>query len=148
MKHSLEHLPEEIKNFLIEIHTYFGSPQRRERLKVIQDQHNLPIISLKHYAKTRWLSLGDSLERIVQIWDSLKLYFETIKESKVNKNAQMISLERSNEGSELFYVNTQSMCQLLQNIEFKVQICFLDIIMRQINKLIKVFKIRNSTFPN
>ena len=102
MKHSLEHLPEEIKNFLTEIHTYFGSPQRRERLKVIQDQHNLPIISLKHYAKTQWLSLGDSLERIVQIWDSLKLYFETIKELKVNKNAQMISLERSNEVANFF----------------------------------------------
>ena len=127
VKHSLEHLPENIKKFITEIHTYFGSPQRREKLKIIQKQNNLPVLFPKHDVKTRWLSLGDSLERIVQIWDSLKLYFEIVKEPKHNKNTQEIQLDQTNENSELFHIDNKSMSQLLQSNEFKVQISFLDI---------------------
>ena len=67
VKASLEEIPQEIKEFISNIHNYFNSPQRKERLKGIQIKNQLPVLLPKRYVKTRWLSLGDSLERIIQI---------------------------------------------------------------------------------
>jgi len=35
IRHSLELLPEEIRSFISDIHNYFNSPQRKEKLKAI-----------------------------------------------------------------------------------------------------------------
>jgi len=43
---------------------------------MIQEEAGLPVLKLKNYAKTRWLSIGESMERAVGIWGSLVLYFE------------------------------------------------------------------------
>ena len=43
-------------------------------LNSIQAEQGWPILNLCHFVQTRWLSLGQSLERILTIWNSLVYY--------------------------------------------------------------------------
>ena len=54
---SLKCLPEEMRNFVDDLHSHFISPQRVSFLLKLQRENNLKQLSLKHYVKTRWLSL-------------------------------------------------------------------------------------------
>ena len=82
IKHSLNSLPVEITLFINSIHHFFkNSPQRKAKLKNIQIENGWPTLSLKPYIKTRWLSLGDSLKRLILIWESLTALMSSINGS-------------------------------------------------------------------
>jgi len=51
---SLPSVPEKMLNFTTKIHSYFSSPQRKERLKSSQKEGNLDILLLKKYVESRW----------------------------------------------------------------------------------------------
>ena len=61
LTHSLETFPDNIMDFVEKIHNYFISPQRIAFLTRLQIENNFIALSPKHYAKTRWLSLGECL---------------------------------------------------------------------------------------
>ena len=82
VSNALDCLPEEIMSFITSIHSHFMSPQRVAFLKKIQYENGKPIKKLKKYVKTRWPSLGISLDRLIEIWDSLRLDSEQIIEDK------------------------------------------------------------------
>jgi len=69
------------------IHTYFTYAQRQARLEAIQEANGRPVLGLRNYVPTRWMSLGESIERLLCIWNSLKDYMEISKkgENKVEK---------------------------------------------------------------
>ena len=69
-----EVLPEVIKKFIKSIHSHFSSPQRVAYLNALQAEQGYKILTLCHYVSTRWLSLGQSLERLLALWDSLVCY--------------------------------------------------------------------------
>ena len=77
IKHSMKSLPDEITDFITDLHFHFLSPQRTARLMKIQSELNMPKKGLCHYVKTRWLSLGLSLTRILEIWESLRKHMES-----------------------------------------------------------------------
>ena len=58
------------------IHNHFVSPERRATLLKIQAANNQPRLYPKKWIKTRRLSLGETLNRILKIWNSLTLYME------------------------------------------------------------------------
>jgi len=82
---ALESLPSEPMKFINKIHSYFRSPQRISFLSKIQQGEDLTQLSLCHYVDTRWLSLGLSLNRLIQIWPSLKLYVDKAKPPRLKK---------------------------------------------------------------
>ena len=84
IQQSLELLPEDIRTFISDIHNYFTSPQRKEKLpiKTIQKENEYRILTPLRYVKTRWLSLGDSLVRLIEIWFSLQIYMNTFAGEK------------------------------------------------------------------
>jgi len=51
----------------------------------VQQNEDLAQLSLCHYVETRWLSLGLSLNRFIQIRPSLKLYMEKTNPQKKNR---------------------------------------------------------------
>ena len=73
---SFSKLPSSFLEFIDDIHHHFSSPQRIAFLHKIQKENILRVLGLKHYVKTRWLSLGLSLERLILIWDPLILYMK------------------------------------------------------------------------
>jgi len=66
---------EEVK-FVEDMSQHFSSSQRDARLQRIQKENGLKILSNKKYIKTRWLSLGASFSRLLEIWDSVELYMK------------------------------------------------------------------------
>jgi len=71
--------------FVNSISNHFTSPERKAKLKRLQEEKELRILYPKKLADTRWLSLGESLTRILEIWDSLTIYYKSICEIDLPK---------------------------------------------------------------
>ena len=132
IRHSLELLSPDIREFISDIHSYFCSPQRRERLKQVQRENQLKVLCPKKFVKTRWLSLGESLERLIEIWPSLILYMNTMTEKKGVFISKFLK-EKRNDDNELTTVNYEKIANLLNNELFQLEIRFLYLIIKSIN---------------
>ena len=117
VSNALDCLPEEIMTFVTDLHSHFVSPQRVALLKKIQNDNQMPIKKLKKYVKTRWLSLGISLDRLIEIWDSLKLYCDNIVQDKIFSEKKRV----------------KQFCKLLKDSCFKLQIKYLCCIVNRVN---------------
>ena len=134
LKHSIKELPPAILSFVQNISNNFSSSQQKAVLRRIQEEKGLKVLYPKKLAQTRWLSLGQALKRLLEIWESLVYYYDyflpenlaeetpknkkrgkknKINESKLNHQAErteenikkMSSLEIKNLlKSELFYL--------------------------------------------
>jgi len=116
-------LPDEFQNFVHRIHGYFSSPQRRLRLKELQIKNELSNLALARFVDTRWLSLGESINRLLVIWPSLIIYFEQAKQDFLKENPR----KQTDENIEFY------LC-LLKNENFRLKMNFLNIIIEKINK--------------
>ena len=94
---ALEDLPSDTMKFVNKIHSHFRSPQRISFLSKIQQNENLKQLSLCHYVETRWLSLGLSLNRLIQIWPSLELYVTTAKPPRLKNKDRKYLEEKIND---------------------------------------------------
>lgn len=125
IKKSLEELPNDLTDFISDIHSHFSnSPQRVAILHQVQKGENLNPLSLCHFAKTRWLSLGSSLRRLLKIWDSLVKYIEQAKKDDKRNGSKY-----------------QSFLFLLQDEVFKMKIIFFSSVIDKIST-------RNVNFQN
>ena len=75
-KNSIKKLLDKLIAFIDRINAHFTSPQKRVHLNTIQEENGLPKLFPVKLAKTRWLSLDQSLARVIEIWKSLLIYFE------------------------------------------------------------------------
>ena len=112
---TLEKLEDEVLDFVEKIHAHFVSPQRKAFLSRIQKEEELPNLCLKRYVETRWLSLGISLKRLLQIWPSLIKYMEKPLALSIKKQDQTKFLT------------------LLKDKHFKLKAMFLSGIIDRIN---------------
>ena len=76
LQDSLKKMPDLITDFIDDIHNHVRSPQRVAYLQDIQLDNNFRILAPKRYVKTRWLSLGETIKRLLEIWNSLILYIQ------------------------------------------------------------------------
>ena len=119
---SLDFLPPNIMKFIKGIHNHFSySPQRISKLIRIQINNKLSQLQPIFYVETRWLSLGQSLSRILSIWDSLKIY--------MNKEGKAKSKEKKK------FLN-----DLLNDPLFKLKIICLSGILNKINQINETFQ--------
>ena len=121
IKHSLDILPKEVLSFVDNIHHHFAFPQRKAALRRIQEENNMEVLLLKEYGKTRWLSLGLCIERLLKIWPSLKLYSKDAIKNKTLRKKVLNQLKK---------IDLQ-----LNNQVFKLKIQMLSYIINQTNKL-------------
>ena len=144
ISNSLKKLPKEIMNFIRKIHAHFSSPQRRAKLNNIQRRLSLKELSFVKYVPTRWLSLESCLQRLIELWEPLQIYFdENLKE--LSKNFQESSDEEIEEeeeedgddGQEIEPSNKNVWHKLLLDPIFKLKISFLLSILEKVNCTIK-----------
>jgi len=110
-------------DFVEKIHHYFTSPQRKAKLAAIQKRNCQKKLMLCHYVETRWLSLGESLERLLEIWTSLIEYMKTVKDDSGSKN-----------------FNKADCLSHLESDSFYLQILFLTKIINRINRTNIIFQ--------
>lgn len=82
LKHSLKELSPLPLKFVSSISNHFSSSQKKACLRRIQEENGYKILYPKKLAQTRWLSLGQSLKRILDIWESLIKYFDSYVSQK------------------------------------------------------------------
>jgi len=75
-------LPSDFMQIIGNITSYFRSScQRRYKLRAIQESLNKSsILDIIKYTEVRWLSLSQCLNRILDLWEPLKICFEQSKE--------------------------------------------------------------------
>jgi len=135
LKHSLKSLPDEIMQFVSCISNHFGSPQRKSLLKKIQEENGLKILFPKKLATTRWLSIGDCVARLIEIWESIIKYFEVfVPERKTVKKEKKKSSKERDECSTSKKLNSKELKDLLNNKIFYIKIILFSYIVNILNK--------------
>lgn len=87
-KHALKSFPGEVLSLVKDICSHFGrSIQRKNKLLSIQEKLKMkPILKPPKYTPVRWLSFREALERILKLWEPLKIYFDENKDEKMKKS--------------------------------------------------------------
>lgn len=74
--YACKQMPNSLESLCRNIYSYFShSPKRIEELKEFQDYCSVKPHKILGVCQTRWLSLEGVILRIIEQWDSLKLYF-------------------------------------------------------------------------
>ncbi|XP_034965228.1 uncharacterized protein LOC118082233 isoform X2 [Zootoca vivipara] len=80
-----------VEDILVRIYTHFGkSAKRCEIYKEFVDFTDSDHLNLLRYCSTRWLSLLTCIQRVLNQWDALKAYFNSLEE--VEKSAKLRDL--------------------------------------------------------
>ena len=140
LKHSLKELPPKIMHFTESICNYFAYPQRKAALRRVQEENNLPVKFPKQIAPTRWLSLGECLTRVVNIWESLVKYFEKYKNQRTSKNNKRKNQTPKYGDPRKIKISSREIHDLLNDEIFYLKICFLSYVVNGINKFNKKFQ--------
>lgn len=121
----------QITEFIDDLHIHFISPQRTAKQFRIQMELGLQKMGLCHYIKVRWLSLGLSLQRVIEIWESLKKYMEE-KPSK-------------SRGKKFDYLKFS---KLFKDPVFKLKILFLEGVIKRLNSCNISYQAQNMEIQN
>lgn len=71
---------------LSEVHWYFNkSTNRQLRFKALQSQCGTPVHAILAQVPTRWLSMGPALQRLLEQWEPLHLFFTEERQKKKDK---------------------------------------------------------------
>ena len=136
LRHSLEDLPSQMMDFINFISNHFSSPQRKAQLKKIQEENGYNVLFPKKLALTRWLSVGNCLTRIIEIWASLAKYFEEIvsqeKSPKQNRKKIVKKAEKDSDGKNK--LKPKDVKEFLNDEVFYIQIILLSYIVDILNK--------------
>jgi hypothetical protein len=87
--HACEELPDNLNKFMNNICSYFSNSAKRNReFESIQKCYEVPIHKLIRKADTRWLSMEQCVNRIVEQWEPLKTYF--MLETGDSRNEELV----------------------------------------------------------
>lgn len=132
LSNSLELVPEKLRNFIDTIHNHFLAPQRKAMLSKIQTKLGNPKLLPRHYVKTRWLSLGESLGRLITIWPSLIEYMKKMTPSSIKR--------RKKKATTIQKFDYKYYLGLLENEHFYLQIVFLSHFVDELNNTNKALQ--------
>ena len=101
-KKALKSIPKNVLDMINDITSHFSqSTQRTSLLNEIQVEKKLRILKVCDFGKTRWLSLKETINRLLEIWPSLAIYF---KEHGTKNQAKYFGGEKKHIfGLSLFY---------------------------------------------
>lgn len=116
LKKACDALPFDVEHIIVKIYSHFYLyTVRTEALKKFCDEADVEYFKLLGYAKTRFLALGPSIKRVLQLYDALKLYFVSLpKGEKVLKEF----FQKRDSQFWLLFIQEQVMCAM--SIRFKL----------------------------
>ncbi|XP_071507007.1 uncharacterized protein [Diadema antillarum] len=76
-KKAAQALPIELDDFLIDIYYYLDKSSKRVKgVKALQELCDAPTHKILKHVATRWLSLGQCIDRLIEQWEPLRLFFK------------------------------------------------------------------------
>ncbi|XP_064091606.1 uncharacterized protein LOC135205173 [Macrobrachium nipponense] len=102
---AVKYLPRHCEDLVRNIYTHFAhSAKRKHELKLAQTFLDLKPHKILHPCATRWLSLHAAVERVVEQWSALKLYFSKIEAQQRLKSIEFI-VQNLRDPSVFLYLN-------------------------------------------
>jgi len=103
VSYACKKIPEEVELLVRQLHNYFKfSSKKISEYKEFQEFCNLKPHKLLYPCQTRWLSLISVVNRVVEQWPALKLFFLNEINSSKNDQAQLIYKQMNNVFNYLF----------------------------------------------
>ncbi|CAF5189187.1 unnamed protein product, partial [Rotaria magnacalcarata] len=117
VKVSHQHLPVDVETYLSQLYSHFSSSSKRiAELKEYFEFVEIEYLCLLQHIKIRWLSLYNSIDRLLKVYEPLASYFCDIN----NDNADAITCPPA---IKIFFSSNMSKCTLyfLHQILFDIQ---------------------------
>lgn len=115
-------LPQEVEDMVRAIYNYLNNSAKRQSVfQQFQKFMELKIHKMLHPSQTRWLSLIAAVERVLEQWDALKLFFT---DAKFN--------DKSNAAEQIYF--------WLHNPYLKLYLLFLKYVLPKFTKLNEYFQ--------
>ncbi|CAM4758191.1 unnamed protein product [Rotaria magnacalcarata] len=117
VKVSHQHLPVDVETYLSQLYSHFNSSSKRiAELKEYFEFVEIEYLRLLQHIKIRWLSLYNSIDRLLKVYEPLSSYFCDIN----NDNADAITCPPA---IKIFFSSNMSKCTLyfLHQILFDIQ---------------------------
>ncbi|XP_037789956.1 uncharacterized protein LOC119585357 [Penaeus monodon] len=90
-------LPRQCEDLIRHIYTYFAhSAKRKYEFKQFQTLFELKPHKILHASQTRWLSLHQAVERVLEQWEALQEYFKSIVEEEKLTSLTLIIRDMNN----------------------------------------------------
>lgn len=85
-------LPRHCEDLLRNVYTYFAhSAKRKYEFKNFQTLLDIKPHKILHPCQTRWLSLHQAVDRLLEQWDALKKYFSVLEKQEKLRSVALIS---------------------------------------------------------
>eukprot|EP00057_Strongylocentrotus_purpuratus_P026387 XP_011680861.1 PREDICTED: uncharacterized protein LOC105446133 [Strongylocentrotus purpuratus] len=95
-KKAAQALPVALDDFLVDIYYYLDKSSKRIKgVKALQELCDAPTHKILKHGATRWLSLGQCLDRLIEQWEPLRLFFKKEVQRKM-KPVKAITLRKKN----------------------------------------------------
>lgn len=89
-------LPRQLETLVRSIYAHFSlSPKRIHEFSELQVALDMDSHKILHPSQTRWLSMTNAIQRILEQWDALKIYFCSIEEEEKLESVSKIVKEMS-----------------------------------------------------
>ncbi|CAH1395672.1 unnamed protein product [Nezara viridula] len=114
-------LPRHVEDLARNIYTFINDSSKRiSQFQQFQNFVGVKIHKMLHPSQTRWLSLQEVVDRIVEQWDALKLFFtDRLKTATVGGLVQASEYIKSHGGC-INFAPTSEMRALMANANFQV----------------------------
>ena len=132
-------LPATVETMAREIYAYIqNSPKRSEKFSEIQILLNDKPKKILHPSQTRWLSLEVVVKRLLQLYDSLKMYFIYAVNADKLENAQTILNYLEEPVNELFLKFLSSILPSINNLNrlFQSESSQIHIVYTEVRRLV------------
>jgi len=127
--YSCQKLPKYIETLCRNIYKYFSySAKRLKEFEEFQKYFALPAHKILGLSLTRWLALEACINRVLEQWDALKLYFIS-------------------SFGEVSGIHSKTLAEQMDKVETKVYFYFLSYILKIINDLNKEFQSEHIRLP-
>ncbi|XP_053699227.1 uncharacterized protein LOC128746206 [Sabethes cyaneus] len=125
--YACKHIPDYVEQLCRDIYNYLNcSPLRTSKFNEIQSLLDLTPLKMLHPSATRWLSLEGVVQRVLDRYESLKVYF-----------GFAVNIDRVEKGK------VSSIYEALNSFETKLYLSFLSYILPWVNRLNKLFQSEN-----
>ena len=114
LSHATQLLPEKFEKLIRDVYSYFScSSKRTKAFGDFQDFFNTKQHKLLKLYDIRWLSLGSCVERLLEQWEALKLYFQDESLTVKNETAKTIFKELCNPYTLYVFCFLKHVCSIL-----------------------------------
>lgn len=119
-KHAMMVLPVEVLDLIKNIYSMLKSSNKAEDFKILQENLDLLIHKILRYVATRWLSMKEVIDRIIEQWKAIELFSEHLGLNNDHLGIKVFEMIKK-KVSKLYFYSLQHILSKLTNLNLFFQ---------------------------